>query len=263
MIPLSAVKQWAYVLQNNNPKRLMTLPGDLLVTDPFYEGEPLSPSAVSLLKKNGKRLVLAYLSIGEAEDYRPYWQPGWKRGNPSWLGKENPDWPGNFAVHFWEVGWQRLILGSPTASLDRILAAGFDGVYLDKADVYQDLLAQGIGLGETLLAERMTEFIKAIDQYIGSSKLLIMQNAEELLTSGLLHTALDAIAKEDLLYGVHTEGMRNKTKDVNATLGLLSHFWKPIFQVEYLVAKPVAIAKAEAFAKTHRFKLLIARRALD
>ncbi|MCI0471716.1 MAG: endo alpha-1,4 polygalactosaminidase, partial [Candidatus Aminicenantes bacterium] len=80
-----------------------------------------------------RRLVLAYLSIGEAENYRWYWQAGWKPGNPSWLGAENPDWKGNYAVSYWASEWQAIVF----QYVDAIIAAGFDGVYLDKIDEYE------------------------------------------------------------------------------------------------------------------------------
>ena len=54
-----------------------------------------SDSDVARLRKkpDGKpRLVLAYLSVGEAEDYRAYWKKGWKEKPPAWLGPESPVW---------------------------------------------------------------------------------------------------------------------------------------------------------------------------
>lgn len=32
------------------------------------------------------------MSIGEAEDYRFYWQNTWKNNKPDWLLTENPQW---------------------------------------------------------------------------------------------------------------------------------------------------------------------------
>ena len=84
-----------------------------------------------------RRLVIAYMSIGEAESYRPYWQSGWQVGNPAWLFDENPDWPGNYKVAYWDPEWQTVLFGGSTAYLDRITAAGFDGVYLDILDAYE------------------------------------------------------------------------------------------------------------------------------
>lgn len=110
---------------------------DLLILDPYAEdGERLTATEIASLQVKaggGRRLVLAYLSIGEAEDYRTYWQPGWTADPPNWLALENPEWPGDYLVRYWEPVWQAIVF----AELDAILGAGFDGVYLDKIDAYE------------------------------------------------------------------------------------------------------------------------------
>ncbi len=114
---------------------------DMFVIDLFCCGEQLGPAEVEALSTKpggGDRIVLCYMSIGEAEDYRWYWVPSWAADPPSWLGPENPDWPGNYLVEYWDPEWQAIIYGSPDAYLDRIIAAGFDGVYLDKVDSFED-----------------------------------------------------------------------------------------------------------------------------
>ncbi len=114
---------------------------DILITDPFYLGSvSYSRREVHALKRKacgGNRFVLAYLSIGEAEDYRPYWKEEWKNSPPPWLEDENPDWPGNFKVRYWMEDWQRVLMGDRKALLDRIIDAGFDGVYLDIIDGFR------------------------------------------------------------------------------------------------------------------------------
>lgn len=77
------------------------------------------------------------MSIGEAEDYRFYWKNEWKTNPPVWLGEENPDWEGNYKVWYWEKEWQNIIISDPDSYLQRILNAGFDGVYLDIIDAFE------------------------------------------------------------------------------------------------------------------------------
>ncbi len=120
---------------------------DVVILDLFHEdadGNPTSLTAADLAEirtkgRGGSRLLVCYLSIGEAESYRYYWHAAWTRasGRPSWLAEENPDWPGNYKVEYWDPEWQAILLGSDGAYLDRILAAGFDGVYLDIIDAYE------------------------------------------------------------------------------------------------------------------------------
>ena len=109
---------------------------DLVIMDLFLNEEEFSADEIEQLRNKangGKRMVIAYMSIGEAEDYRYYWQTEWKHGNPSCLDKENPKWKGNYKVKYWNAEWQEIIFDY----LSRITNAGFDGVYLDIIDAFE------------------------------------------------------------------------------------------------------------------------------
>lgn len=114
---------------------------DAIIMDYFYSEDVAltNDDVVSLKTKanGGSRLVISYMSIGEAEDYRYYWQDSWYSSAPSWLKGENPDWPGNYKVEYWDPDWQAIIYGSSDAYLNRIVAAGFDGVYLDIIEAFE------------------------------------------------------------------------------------------------------------------------------
>lgn len=114
---------------------------DLVILDLFYnDGTAFSSEDIARMrtKADGSpRLVCCYMSIGEAEEYRYYWQTEWKDAPPAWLSEENPDWKGNHKVQYWDPEWQAIILGDEDAYLDRILNAGFDGVYLDIIDAFE------------------------------------------------------------------------------------------------------------------------------
>ncbi len=77
------------------------------------------------------------MSIGEAEDYRYYWQDSWINNPPNWLEDENPDWEGNYKVRYWDKDWQSIIYGNDNSYLKKIINAGFDGVYLDIIDAFE------------------------------------------------------------------------------------------------------------------------------
>lgn len=114
---------------------------DVVITDLFYEGtQELTSTEIASLKvkaNGGARLIIAYMSIGEAEQYRYYWQPDWETNPPSWLAEENPAWPGNYKVRYWEEAWQNMIYRNDFSYLKRILDLGFNGVYLDIIDAYE------------------------------------------------------------------------------------------------------------------------------
>ncbi|MBN2535857.1 MAG: endo alpha-1,4 polygalactosaminidase [Spirochaetales bacterium] len=109
---------------------------DVLIIDLFFEDMALLPSNVASLKQKSTghdRLVIAYMSIGEAEDYRYYWET-----LPSALiAGENQDWEGNYIVRYWEEEWQEIIFGNDDSYVKKIMDAGFDGVYLDIIDAYE------------------------------------------------------------------------------------------------------------------------------
>ena len=113
---------------------------DLLIIDLFHQGAAYTRDEMDGLRyksNGGRRLVLCYLSIGEAEDYRYYWNREWGNAPPTWLAEGNPEWPGNYKVHYWDSAWQSIIYGDEGAYLDKIIAAGFDGVYLDLIDAFE------------------------------------------------------------------------------------------------------------------------------
>jgi len=113
---------------------------DLVIIDLFLEEAQLDlPDLLRLKEKpqGGNRLILAYMSIGEAEDYRFYWQADWKENPPEWLLTENSRWEGNYLVEYWNNEWKSIIYGSENAYFDRIIASGFDGVYLDIIEAFE------------------------------------------------------------------------------------------------------------------------------
>ena len=114
---------------------------DLIIMDYFLNDQAFSSSEIAQLKtkqNTGKRLVISYLSIGEAEDYRYYWQNDWEKNPPDWLENENSDWEGNYKVKYWDEDWQNIICGTDNSYLKKILDAGFDGVYLDIIDAFEN-----------------------------------------------------------------------------------------------------------------------------
>ncbi|SDK14574.1 endo alpha-1,4 polygalactosaminidase [Microbulbifer yueqingensis] len=113
---------------------------DVLILDFFFNGEPFTAAQLQQLRfkpGGGRRLLLAYLSIGQAESDRFYWQNSWFSNPPVWLVEQVAGDPTNYHVRYWEPGWQAILFGSPDAYLDRILDTAFDGVFLDHVDEYE------------------------------------------------------------------------------------------------------------------------------
>lgn len=114
---------------------------DLLILDRDFNDQRYTAEEIESLKwKNngGKRLVICYMSIGEAEDYRSYWKKEWEKNktSPDWLYKENRKWRGNYKVFYWMPEWKAILYGNPDSYLTSLLSVGFDGAYLDIIDAY-------------------------------------------------------------------------------------------------------------------------------
>ena len=128
-----------YRTRENFLRNLQGTDYDLLIIDLYFGDAPWTEEEVESLRRKrngGRRLVYAYMSIGEAENYRKYWKPRWNEERPDWLAESNEAWEGSYKVRYWRQEWKNLLYGSPDAYLDRILAAGFDGAFLDVMDTF-------------------------------------------------------------------------------------------------------------------------------
>ncbi|MFT6399649.1 MAG: cysteinyl-tRNA synthetase, partial [Bradymonadia bacterium] len=161
-----------------------------------------------------RRLVLAYIDVGQAEWYRDYWTAGWRpptsrrRGSPSFILSADPDgWTGNFVVSYWDPRWRALWIGDDEhPGLVRELAAlGYDGVYLDWIEAYSDETvieaAESDGVDP---ADEMVAFVEAIrsaGRSVTPDFLVVAQNAPYLIwetdDSARYADTIDAFAAED------------------------------------------------------------------
>ncbi len=145
---ISEIKNFLYLINPDNfatktafINAVIATNYDLIIMDLFFhDGTSFTKSEINTLRNKangGKRLVISYMSIGEAEDYRYYWQSNWNTSKPIWMDSENPDWKGNFKVKYWYPEWQKIIYGNDDSYVKKIMDAGFDGVYLDIIDAFE------------------------------------------------------------------------------------------------------------------------------
>ncbi len=136
---LADVRTFGYQLQGYDEAALQASPYDLLVIDTESDDGPWTAEQIAALRQGpcGPRIVLAYVSIGEAEDYRFYWDTLPR----DLLAAENPKFRGNYAVRYWDPRWQRIVYGdldgADESLIDRVVDAGFDGAYLDIIDAFE------------------------------------------------------------------------------------------------------------------------------
>lgn len=275
---LRRARSWTYQLQNYDISQLRASNADLLVVDETIGSEAAGKRPGKFVKElqkkpdGSRRIVLAYLSIGEAEDYRYYWDSAWietadsaassnepttsglnepsrskshdrsqrperrlSSKAPPWLGDENEAWSGNYTVRFENPDWQAIFLEGKNSYISRIINAGFDGVYLDRVDAFYDHPGNLQDPASTMVAfvSRLAEKARRLKPGF----LVVPQNGEELLVQPGYVDIIDAIAKEDLLYGSPDEGEANSNGQIAnsvAWLAVAQRKEKPVFVVEYL-----------------------------
>ena len=123
----SSMDEYYQALKNTNYDLLLI---EVSYDNIFFNREQIE--GLKVKKNGGKRIVIAYLSIGEAEDYRFYWKKEWNKNKPDWIVSENENWSGNYIVKYWKPEWKEIIK-EYQKKLDEI---GVDGYLLDTLDTY-------------------------------------------------------------------------------------------------------------------------------
>jgi cysteinyl-tRNA synthetase, unknown class len=240
---------------------------DMLIVEPTFNmkgSQNFDAQAMVKSLHDGKpgRIVLAYLNIGEAENSRIYWGTEWNGSaakgpiRPGYLLGPDPDGDDDsFLVRYWRPRWQNIFLGK-SGVLDKLMADGFDGVYLDRIDVYDDdTLDDAADRDKVLPATAMVNFISAIRQHIRKSKpdaVVVAQNAAYLLDDEpKILRAVDGVAFEDTWYAGRDDAgwndadagdIPNTAPDEDSTPSLVRQYHKylraglPVFTIDYCVA---------------------------
>jgi len=177
---------------------------DFIVSEEWNQDFPLAEVIEGWHNADHPKIVLAYIDIAEAEDYRTYWQPGWRVGDPEWIAGDDPDgWEGNYPVAYWNDEWRQIWLG-PAGYLQGILEAGFDGVYLDWVEAYSDESVLEIADAEGVDAlQEMIWWVGDIAEFCRDQDpdfIVIAQNAAELAGDDEYVAIIDAIAQEQIWF---------------------------------------------------------------
>jgi cysteinyl-tRNA synthetase len=247
---------FAYVLQADElgqtpavvADKLNKAQRDWFILDPHFSEEVRWQSSdFKIIRGNNPNCkIIAYISIGEAENYRPYWKKSWSDNGkstavkPLWLLNENPEWKGNFVVKYWDKEWQEIILNS----VKEAMAAGFDGVYLDIVDGFETFEKVGNDYDEDRLNPEtkqsyrrdMVDWVKRIVAQARASKsdaIVIPQNGSALLKQPDFLALISGIGIEDLYTNGNKKQPSNETKEVLSNLRLALQIKKPVLLIEY------------------------------
>ncbi len=251
-LPLRAAPDsFAYVLQADSfaadkaaaVRQLAACGRDWIVLDSRFDNETAWEPADLGEMRAGKagRKVISYISIGEAEDYRSYWDEKWNRGvKPAWLLGENPHWKGNYRVAYWHPEWQAIIL----KVVDGAMAAGFDGVYLDIVDGFEAFEKDGTRFIDdrpnpaTRQSYRkdMVDWVKRVAAQAREKNpeaLIIPQNGSQLLAHPDFVAAISGVGIEDLFTEDDRKQPASHSDYVLGFLKLLQETGKPVLVIEY------------------------------
>jgi cysteinyl-tRNA synthetase len=215
------------------------------------------------------KLVIAYIDIGEAEDWRWYWT--WSTewdcvGDPptdwpDYIITCDPDgWSGNYPVAYWDADWKDIVIyGQNTGShpdrnynsvIDEVIRDGFDGIYLDWVEAFEDTHIITAALAAGLdPADEMIAFIQEMRDYAAIRDpdfIIIQQNAASLIDGHPeLTSVIDAIAQEAIWYDGSADVDWNDSEGydwvndsglVNYYIGYLDQYLAsglPVFDCEY------------------------------
>lgn len=179
---------------------------DMVVLEPIFTDASntdyeMDVHVSQLHSSSHPKLTLAYIDIGQAEDWRTYWQPGWGIGNPTWIVANDPDgWKGNYPVAYWHPDWQDIWLNPQNGYLKQLIDTGFDGIYLDWVEAYSDENVITAALNDGVdPQEEMVSFIQKMrifTQSLSPGFTIIGQNAIELVEDNSYVAVIDAIAQE-------------------------------------------------------------------
>jgi cysteinyl-tRNA synthetase len=271
--PLMDINSWAYQLQNIAISQIVeNQTFELIVMDFSADGteeNKFTTEDITRIKKSGKKAI-AYISIGEAENYRSYWKNELKTNPPPWLGPENPEWEGNFKVRFWYPEWQDIIFDY----VDIILEQGFNGIYCDIIDAYYYWMEENPE--EALADSLMIQFVVNIRNHISESTekefFIIPQNGEFIIhephVSETLKQkyfeAIDAIGVEDVFFYGDREN-DNPYNPQNERIEVLKEYLnngKNVFSIEY-ITDPKLIQQYHVAYTVNNFVPYITTRFLD
>ena len=209
---------WAYYLKDPVLLAIETAPFSLFVIDVENENTVFTKKQISKLQKTKK--VFAYLSLGDAEDYRSYWKPLWNQKKPKWLGNEHPLWKGNFSVQdLLNKEWLEIT----KQQLDNVISVGYDGIVIS-----------GLGLPDS------NKFLTKIQEYLKSKKSSLKVYVQDYIYAD--SKLIDGIVKQGLIYNIDGSSSKATQQELKELLKYKNEK-KEILVVEYVTGEKWEQAK--------------------
>jgi uncharacterized protein (TIGR01370 family) len=169
---LSEVQSFLYLItnsleENGLAQEIADSPYDLILAS-YNPADANIASVVAAANPDGDKILLGYFDVAEASSFG---NPGLFTGgpHPSWFGAVNPGWAGIYSVEYWAPEWKAEVF----ARIDQMIAAGFDGIYLDVCSGDAEWLP-GNSFGNPATPDataKLVTLISEIREYVDSKNL--------------------------------------------------------------------------------------------
>ncbi|RDH42065.1 endo alpha-1,4 polygalactosaminidase [Zooshikella ganghwensis] len=225
-LTLDEAKYWVYKIQNVSQKEheLINSLFDVYVlevttTEQGMENYDIAHLISRIKQHNIKKrgvepIVLAYVDIAQAEQWRWYYESSADKHLIDQLsvGDDPNGWEDITVVKYWEKAWENIaIYGYKGRShVQESLKHGFDGIYMDWVEAFSDDKIVNIIGSKSATASKMFSFIEKIRDYARAPStpnhnpnyLIVAQNASDLYEENRSRYlgVMDAIAVEAIWY---------------------------------------------------------------
>jgi len=210
---------------------------DLLILD-LYKNDNYQTWTQTETKRmrglNEDKRIVYYVSLGEAENYRDYWQQDWNTNKPSWMATANPDYPDNFKVRYWADAWKNIV----KKYIDKVVEAGADGVFFDVVDAYDYWEEKGTEQEKRIAREQMKKVVLEMAEYARKKSDnqpfgVYVNNGPELLEDAEYRKTITGIIYEDLWYDGDEKRDEHEVRRVMNYLDLLRTEGKTVTIIQY------------------------------
>jgi cysteinyl-tRNA synthetase len=216
------ITSWVYYLKDIDLDVLIKTKTDMVIIDLAIDDKNITKEQVQKIKDSDK-VVIAYLSLGEAENYREYWNDEWKTKKPTWLGNESSLWKGNFQVkELMSKEWTDI----SKSILRKTKDLGFDGILIGGLS--------GKTGQEDLYITRVSEFVKKDNDKF---KVYVQD-----YFSKDLFDMIDGVLKQGLSYNLFGVQNKNVEKDIDV-LKSFAMKNKTVLVIEFVTGTKWDIAK--------------------
>ncbi|MBF0252624.1 MAG: endo alpha-1,4 polygalactosaminidase [Candidatus Omnitrophica bacterium] len=186
--------------------------------------------------------ILAYVSLGEAEDYRAYWE---KINQKAWVFSLNEDWEGNYPVDVRSGEWQDIILNEV---IPEIVRKGFDGLFLDTIDTaewLEETFPEQFPGAKKSMADLIIKIRKMYPDLV-----IVTNNGLTVINDDEVYSLIDGILVEDVNMMIDFEngGYRKAPNEIKKEIiAFIKEMNKkrnlPVFNIDYTYINDVKSVK--------------------